>query len=66
MDELTAQILKWAAIVFAAGFVGYFGRYLSMWIIDKMHKKKKKPVGKYEYKLEKRRMKAKKKKKKRK
>jgi hypothetical protein len=64
MDELTAKIIKWAIIVFAAGFVGYFGRYLSMWLIDKMHKKKKhekKPMGKYEYKLEKKRLKKKKK-----
>jgi len=60
MDELTVKILKWAVIVFVAGFVGYFGRYLSMLLIDKMHKKKKKPMSKHEYKLEKKRLKKKK------
>ena len=32
------EILKWIGIVLAAGFVGYFGRYLAMMIIDRMHK----------------------------
>ncbi len=27
------EILKWAALVLAAGFVGYFGRYLAMELI---------------------------------
>ena len=34
------QILKWVGIVFAAGFIGYFGRYLSMLIIERLHKRK--------------------------
>ena len=34
------EILKWIGIVFAAGFIGYFGRYLSMIILGKIHKKK--------------------------
>ena len=34
------EILKWIGIVLAAGFVGYFGRYLAMILIDKMHRKK--------------------------
>ncbi|MFC1900461.1 hypothetical protein ACFLYN_02595 [Chloroflexota bacterium] len=34
------EILKWVGLVLAAGFVGYFGRYLAMWIIDKMRRKK--------------------------
>ncbi len=32
--------MKWVGLVFAAGFVGYFGRYLSMLIIERMRKKK--------------------------
>jgi hypothetical protein len=34
------EVLKWIGIVFAAGFIGYFGRYLSMMIIDRIQKKK--------------------------
>jgi len=34
------EILKWVGIVLAAGFVGYFGRYLAMMIIGRIHKKK--------------------------
>ncbi|MFC1913786.1 hypothetical protein ACFLXF_00715 [Chloroflexota bacterium] len=34
------EILKWIGIVFAAGFIGYFGRYFSMMILEKIHKKK--------------------------
>ena len=34
------DILKWIGLVFAAGFIGYFGRYLSMLILDKMRKNK--------------------------
>ena len=34
------EVLKWIGIVLAAGFVGYFGRYLAMLIIDKMRKEK--------------------------
>lgn len=32
------EILKWVGIVFAAGFIGYFGRYLAKWIIAKCRK----------------------------
>ena len=39
-EDLLIEVLKWTGIVFAAGFVGYFGRYLSMLIIERMHKKK--------------------------
>ena len=42
MDINPLDILKWVGIVFAAGFIGYFGRYLSMLIIDRLHKKKSK------------------------
>ncbi len=38
MDWL--EVLKWVGLVLAAGFVGYFGRYLAMIIIDKVQKKK--------------------------
>ena len=34
------EVLKWIGIVLAAGFIGYFGRYLAFVIIDKMRKKK--------------------------
>jgi len=37
MDWL--EILKWIGLVLAAGFIGYFGRYLAMMIINKVHKK---------------------------
>jgi hypothetical protein len=34
------EILKWVGIVLAAGFIGYFGRYLAMLIIERVHKRK--------------------------
>ena len=34
------DILKWVGIVLAAGFIGYFGRYLAMFIIGRVQKKK--------------------------
>jgi len=43
MDIQTDQllnILKWVGIVFAAGFVGYFGRYFSKVIIAKLSRRK--------------------------
>lgn len=40
MDIQPLDILKWIGIVLAAGFVGYFGRYLAMLILEKMRKKK--------------------------
>ena len=43
MDNQALEILKWIGIVLAAGFVGYFGRYLAMMIIEKVHKKKAQP-----------------------
>jgi hypothetical protein len=70
----TNEILTWAAVVFATGFVGYFGKYLSKWIIS-LFGKKEKPASKthpsaealkakYAYKLERQRLKALKKKRK--
>lgn len=41
--QLTAQpleILKWVGIVFAAGVIGYFGRYLGVLIIQRFHARK--------------------------
>lgn len=32
------DVLTWVAVVFAAGFIGYFGRYLGKLIIQKIHK----------------------------
>ncbi|UCC92032.1 MAG: hypothetical protein JSV39_02110 [Candidatus Aenigmatarchaeota archaeon] len=70
--ELVQQILFWAAVVFIAGFIGYFGKYLSKLILGKIHKKglhgpKKgepgKPMGKrdYDYLIEKQKLKLEKK-----
>ena len=39
-----SDILKWVGLAFAAGFIGYFGRYLGMLIIEKVRKKKPKPL----------------------
>lgn len=40
MEIQPVEILKWIGLVLAAGFIGYFGRYLSMLIIEKIHKRK--------------------------
>ena len=37
------EALKWVGIVLAAGFVGYFGRYLAMLIIDRIRRKRAEP-----------------------
>ena len=39
MEIQPIEILKWIGIVLAAGFVGYFGRYLAMVIINRLHRK---------------------------
>ena len=44
MDIQPLEILKWIGIVLAAGFIGYFGRYLAMLIIERMHKRKPQPT----------------------
>ena len=75
MEESTfITILKWIGLVFAAGFIGYFGKYLSKIIIAKFHKQKKStditpPVNdslskkeKLDYKIEKKKLKLEKKK----
>lgn len=38
MDIQPLDVLKWVGIALAAGFIGYFGRYLAMMIIAKMRK----------------------------
>ena len=40
MEIQPLEILKWVGIVLAAGFISYFGRYLAMLIIERIHKKK--------------------------
>ena len=38
------EILKWVGIVFAAGLIGYFGRYLGQLLIERIHKKEPEPT----------------------
>ena len=57
------EVGKWVLIVFLAGFIGYFGKRLSQYLIEKFNRKKKmekshqivehRNMGKYDYKLEK-------------
>jgi len=44
MDIKPLEILKWVGIVLAAGFIGYFGRYLAMLIIERIHRRKAQPT----------------------
>ena len=37
------EILKWVGLVLAAGFIGYFGRYIAMLIIGKTRQKELHP-----------------------
>lgn len=41
MDIQPLEILKWIGIVLAAGFVGYFGRYLAMRILGQTQRREK-------------------------
>ena len=34
------DVLIWVGVVLAVGFIGYFGRYLSLLIIEKLHRRK--------------------------
>ncbi|MFC2007578.1 hypothetical protein ACFLVB_03150 [Chloroflexota bacterium] len=43
MNGQAVVILKWVGLVFVAGFIGYFGRYLSMLIIEKVRRKRSGP-----------------------
>lgn len=40
MNEISYQIIKWTFIVFVAGFIGQFGKSLTLWILKKLRKKK--------------------------
>ena len=40
MDIQPLGILKWIGIGIAAGFIGYFGRYLAMLILERIHKRR--------------------------
>ena len=42
-DNQTIEILKWVGIAFAAGFIGYFGRYLARRIIERTRKGRPQP-----------------------
>ena len=44
MEIKLADILIWIGIVLAAGFIGYFGRYLAMLILERVHKRKAQPT----------------------
>jgi hypothetical protein len=39
-SEQVIEALKWVGIVFLAGFIGYFGRHLSMILIERFRRKK--------------------------
>ena len=45
MDIQPLEVLKWVGVVLAAGFIGYFGRYLAMLIIEKIHKRRPQPTA---------------------
>jgi len=70
--SLLLEVLKWIVIVFIAGFIGYFGKYMSKIIIAKLHKRKLEKLErekeeewknkKYEYKIQKKKIKLEKKK----
>ena len=66
MEIQWLEVLKWVGIALAAGFIGYFGRYFAMLIIDRIHKQKpqetKQPPLSQENSLEESRLKLEKKK----
>ncbi len=39
-NNVALEVLKWIGLAFAAGFIGYFGRYLSILIIERARKKR--------------------------
>ena len=43
------EVLKWIGIVLAAGFIGYFGRYLAMLIIDRIRRRRGKIIPTIEF-----------------
>ena len=66
--SLLLTAIKWALIVFIAGFIGYFGKYLGKILIARFHRKKELAkdleLEKERIKLEKKKLKLEKKKKK--
>ena len=38
-NNLLLEVLKWIGLVFAAGFIGYFGRYIALLLIERTRKK---------------------------
>ncbi|MFC1691440.1 hypothetical protein ACFL0W_04640 [Nanoarchaeota archaeon] len=67
-QETLVSILKWIFIIFIAGFIGYFGKHLSKWIIAKFSKQKpsakphRKTKAEMQHDLEKKKLKLEKKK----
>jgi hypothetical protein len=61
------DVLKWVALVFVAGFIGYFGKYFATVLIGRLHKSKverssiahaaEDKKSSYDYKREKKRLK---------
>jgi len=43
MSDTVTEVLKWIGVVFAAGFVGYFGRHLATLLIERLQRKKRGP-----------------------
>lgn len=40
-EQISAtDVLKWTALVFAAGFIGFFGKYLGRWVLSLFHREK--------------------------
>jgi len=46
MEIEPLEILKWIGVALAAGFVGYFGRYLAVLILDRVRGKKHETISK--------------------
>ncbi|HOJ14198.1 MAG TPA: hypothetical protein PLS81_05910 [Deltaproteobacteria bacterium] len=42
-DVPLLEALRWAAIVFVAGFIGFFGKYLARLVLDRIHARAKGP-----------------------
>ena len=40
MADTVLEVLKWVGVVLAAGFIGYFGRYLAILLIERVRRKK--------------------------
>lgn len=39
-QETISEAMKWGLLVFAAGFIGFFGKYLGRIVLAKLHKEK--------------------------